>query len=136
VRAACALFFVGGAARAAEDNVRNKPPVVMETYVVDVLKTEVLFKGTDISVCLDKDIYPVRDVNGSAWVVSIGGEDRTISAKHAAVNLKVTSSLKLTDVSANIAGFSKLPGYSYANDPTVIQSNRCGTLASFTPRER
>jgi hypothetical protein len=129
---AYALFLVSGAARAADDNVRDKAPIVMESYVVDARKTEVLFKGTDISVCLDKDVYPVRDVNGSAWVVAIGGEDRTISAKHAAVNLKVTSSLKLTDISANIVGFSKLPGYSFANDPTVIQSKAMMRAAMTT----
>jgi hypothetical protein len=99
----------------------NKKPLVMEPYVVDEVKTDVLFRGTDISVMLDKDAYPVRDVDGSKWIVSINGVDRTISAKLAPVKLKMTTGLKLTETSATIAGFTKTPGYSFDNDPIVIQ---------------
>jgi hypothetical protein len=120
ILAPCAVL--SGAATALADGARDKKPVVMEPYVVDAVKTDVLFRGTDISVVLDKDAYPVRDVAGSSWVVGINGVDRTISAKRAPVNLKMTSGLKLTETSASIVGFSRTPGYSFANDPMVIQS--------------
>jgi hypothetical protein len=114
-----ALF---GAAAALADSAQDRKPIVMEPYVVDAAKPDILFRGTDISVVLDKDSYPVRDVDGSSWVIGINGVDRTISAKRAPVNLKMASSLKLTEVSANIVGFARTPGYSFANDPVVIQS--------------
>lgn len=116
-----ALIFCSARFAPAEE-VREKKPLTMEPYVVDVSKTDVLFRGTDISVVFDKDTYPVRDVQGSSWVIGINGADRIISAKRAPVNLKITSSLKLTETSANIAGFAKTPGYSFANDPVVLQS--------------
>jgi hypothetical protein len=101
----------------------------MEPYVVDATKTHTLFRGTDISVRLDKDTYPVRDVEGSAWVVAINGKDEVISAKRAPVNLKISSTLKLTEVSATVVGFTRTPGYTFNNDPTVIQSRALAQAA-------
>ena len=74
-----------------------------------------LFEGANIAVNLDKSIYPVRDVDGSSWVVDINGQDKVISAKHAPVNLKITPALKLTEVSATIAGFKREGAYTFAN---------------------
>jgi hypothetical protein len=113
-------FLVAVIARA--DGARNAKPLIMDTYVVDAAKTNVLFRGTDISVVLDKEAYPVRDVDGSSWVIGINGVDRTISAKRAPVNLKMASGLKITESSARIVGLARTPGYSFANDPVVIQS--------------
>jgi hypothetical protein len=121
-RVLIAALVICGAKIAPAEEAHDKKPIVMEPYVVDATKTDVLFKGTDISVVLDKDTYPVRDVDGSSWVVGINGVDRTISAKRAPVNLKMTSGLKLTETSASIVGFSRTPGYTFANDPAVIRS--------------
>ena len=44
-------------------------------------KTYTRFLGANIGVNLDKSVYPVKDVNGSAWVVEINGEHKVISAK-------------------------------------------------------
>lgn len=78
-----------------------------------------LFEGANIGVNLDKSVYPVRDVFGSSWVIDINGQDRAVSAKEAPVDLKISPALKLTEVSATIAGFKREPGYSFANDPSV-----------------
>ena len=110
------------ASLALAQDARDKKPVVMEPYIVDATKTDVLFRGTDISVSLDKDTYPVRDVAGASWVIAINGVDRPVSAKHASVNLKMSTGLKLTEVSARVDGFLRVPGYSFGNDPTVIRS--------------
>lgn len=85
----------------------------------DAAKTYTLFMGSNVSINLDKDLYPVRDINGSAWVVNIGGQDRAISGKEAQVDLKITSAQKLTEQSAVISDFKHEPGYSFANDPAV-----------------
>jgi hypothetical protein len=100
-------------------DVRKEAPVVMDKVVIGETKTHTLFMGADISVNLDKDLYPVRNVIGSNWVVSINGDDKEISAKSAPINLKITPNLKLTEVSAVITGFQKAPTYSYENDPSV-----------------
>ena len=104
----------------AESETRKEKPVVLDTVVVDAAKTHTLFMGADISVNLDKDLYPVRDVAGTSWVIDINGKDRVVSAKKGPLNLKITPNLKLTEVSATIVGFRKMAAYSYDNDPSVL----------------
>jgi len=45
---------------------------------------------SDISVNLDRDLYAVRDVVGSSWVIDINGKDKIVSTKEAPHNLKIT----------------------------------------------
>jgi hypothetical protein len=111
---------IGGAMIPAISGAQGDKPVVMDKMVVDAAKTHTLFMGADIYVKLDKDLYPVRGVIGSAWVIDINGEDRVVSAKQAPMNLKITPNLKLTDVSATIAGYKKARAYSFDNDPSVV----------------
>jgi hypothetical protein len=82
-------------------------------------KAYTLFEGANISVNLADKIYPVRDVNGSSWVVIVDGQEKVISAAVTPVNLKIVPSLKLTEESATIAGLKREPSYTFANDPTV-----------------
>jgi hypothetical protein len=110
---------------------RNEAPIVLEKVVVGETKTHTLFMGADISVNLDKDLYPVRNVVGSNWVVSINGDDREISARSAPINLKITPNLKLTEVAAVITGFQKAPAYSYDNDPSVRITRAMASAASL-----
>ncbi len=93
-------------------------------------KTYTLYLGANISVNLDKSIYPVRDVDGSAWVVDINGQKKVISAKQGPINLKIVPSLKLSEVSATIAGFKKEGAYTFANDPSVRLTQGLGKAAT------
>jgi hypothetical protein len=101
------------------DGVRDEKPVTMDEMVVKETKTHTLFMGCDISINVDRDIYPVRDVFGSNWVIDINGQQKEISSKQAPLNLKITPTLKLTEVSATILGFKKEAAYSFDNDPSV-----------------
>jgi hypothetical protein len=82
-------------------------------------KTHTLFMGADISINLDKDLYGVKDVFGSNWVIEINGREKEISARRAPLDLKITPSLKLTEASVTIQGFKRVQAYSFANDPSV-----------------
>ena len=82
-------------------------------------KTHTLFMGAEIAINLDRDVYPVKDVLGSNWVIDINGKEREISAKEAPLNLKFTPTLKLTEVSATIQGFTRVQSFSFANDPST-----------------
>jgi hypothetical protein len=101
------------------DGVREQKPVTMDPLVVKETKTHTLFMGADISINLDRDLYPVRDVTGSSWVIEINHQDKVVSAREAPLNLKITPSLKLTEGSATISGFKREAAYSYGNDPSV-----------------
>ncbi len=113
-------LVVGTVPVRAADSVRDTKPVVMEPVTINAEKTHTLFMGADISVNLDKDVYPVRDIQGSSWVILINGQEKLVSAKGAPLNLKITPALKLTEASATILGFRRQPSYSFANDPSVL----------------
>ncbi|HZZ20753.1 MAG TPA: hypothetical protein VFE25_15370 [Opitutaceae bacterium] len=113
------LLLVAGASAASASGVRDEKPVTMDPLVVKEAKTHTLFMGADIALNLDKDLYPVRDVIGSSWVIEINREPRIVSAKSAPTNLKITPTLKLTEVSVSISGFKREAAYSYDNDPSV-----------------
>lgn len=116
--AACA-FSLGCIAPLWGADTQEKPAVQMEPVVVTETKTHTLFMGADIALNLDKDFYPVRDVEGGSWVVEINRQDHVISAKSAPINLKISPSLKLSERSATIVGFKGERGYTFDNDPSV-----------------
>lgn len=78
-----------------------------------------LFEGANISVDLANTLYPVRDVNGSAWVVVVNGKETVVSGKEAPVSLKIAPMLKLTEQSAMVSNFKREASYTFANDPSV-----------------
>ncbi len=116
---AIAAVLLCAAADPSLAGVRDDKPVTMQEMVVKETKTHTLFMGCDIAINLDRDLYPVRDVFGSNWVVDINGQQREISSKEAPLNLKITPTLKLAEGSATILGFRKVPAYSFDNDPSV-----------------
>ena len=126
-----ALLLLFPAFLRAESETHKQKPVVLDSVIVDATKTHTLFMGADILVNLDKDLYPVRDVAGTSWVIDINGKDRVVSAKKGPLNLKITPTLKLTEVSATITGFKKEATYSYENDPSVLITRGLSKVASM-----
>jgi hypothetical protein len=115
-------------------NVSRAAVTTMPAYTVDEAasaKTHTLFMGADIALNLDKDIYHVKDVWGSNWVIDINGRDKEISARQAPLSLKITPGLKLTEVSATVVGFKRTAAYSYANDPSVRLTKGLDSTASI-----
>jgi hypothetical protein len=96
----------------------------------DSPKTHTLFMGADFSVGKDSKTYAVKDVLGSSWVVDVGGQEREISTKDGALNIKITPSLKLTQVFATIANLKDERGYSMGNDPIARQTRALVTAAN------
>jgi hypothetical protein len=82
-------------------------------------RTYTLFEGANISVHVDKEVFPVRDVDGADWVVDENGKDTVISGKKGPVNLKIVAALKLTEDTVTISGFKRTAAYTFANDPAV-----------------
>jgi hypothetical protein len=75
--------------------------------------------GDDISVGKGNKVYPVQDVSGSSWVVEVNGQPKVISPEYGPINLKVAPSLKITEVSATLAGLKGTPAFTFENDPSV-----------------
>jgi hypothetical protein len=115
-------------------DVSRSSVTTMPAFTVDEAasaKTHTLFMGADIAINLDRDIYKVQDVLGSNWVININGREKEISARQAPLNLKITPTLKLTEVSATVVGFKRVAAYSYANDPSVRLTKGLDSTASM-----
>jgi hypothetical protein len=82
-------------------------------------KTHTLFMGADVSVGMDRQLYAVRDVSGSSWVIDAGGRTRVISASGGPIEVKVTPSLKITEVSATISGLAGTPAFALRSSPSA-----------------
>jgi hypothetical protein len=120
---------------AFKSDISRAAVTTMPAYTVEEplsAKTHTLFMGADIAINLDKDLYRVNDVWGSNWVVNINGRQREISAKSAPLDLKITPNLKLTEVSATVVGFRKVPAYSFDNDPSVMLTKGLSKSASMS----
>jgi hypothetical protein len=90
-----------------------------------------LFMGADISVQLGKTACPVRRVSGGSWVVDRDGRAQEVDATHGLQNLKVVSSLKLTEAAALLADFSTEAAFSFANDPITRQTRAFARAADL-----
>jgi hypothetical protein len=102
------------------------PAIVLGSAIIplaagaqDAPKTHTLFMGADVSVGLEGKLYAVRDVSGGSWVIDVNGQAKAVSARSRPIDLKVTPSLKLTEVSATLADLKATPVYSFRSDPTT-----------------
>ena len=82
-------------------------------------KTHTLFMGADISVGYKNGVYPVQDVQGSTWLIDVGGERRQVATKDQHVDIRTTPTMKLTRASATISHLVTERGYTMDNDPSV-----------------
>jgi hypothetical protein len=103
--------------------------VVMDKVTVESTKTHTLFMGADISVGQERDLYAVKDVVGSSWVIQVGGQQRVVSTKSGPLNIRITPALKLTEVSATIGDLKSVRGYTEANDPEVLMTRSLAQTA-------
>ncbi len=94
-------------------------------------KQYTLFEGASIAVNIDNVAYPVRDVNGSSWVIAMNGEEKVVNGAAGPINLKIVPGLRLTEDSATITGYKKEGAYTFANDPAVKLTRGLAQTASI-----
>lgn len=82
-------------------------------------KSHVLFMGVDLEVQRGKKFYRVEDVDGSEFVVEVGGKKTFVSTRLQANNLKLEHELKLSATRAQLDNLEGGPGYTPANDPKL-----------------
>jgi len=93
-------------------------------------RTHTLFMGADLAVGLNHHMYPVSNVEGSSWVILKDGEAISIPTRTAALDIKITPLLKLTEKSATVADLRAERGYTFANDPMVRQGRALADSAT------
>ena len=98
----------------------------------DAAKRYTRFLGADISIGQGGEIHPVRDVNGGSWVIAANGQLVLVSAKNGPISMKISSSVKLTDASANLANLKCEGAYTPKNDPTLKMARALNQAADLT----
>jgi len=123
-----ALALVAGAVPLSAGAQAGKA-VFIDKGTVESAKTHTLFMGADISVGQEKELFAVKDVVGSAWVIQRGGQQKVVSTKGGPLNIRITPALKLTETSATIADLRSVRGYTEANDPEVLRTRSLAQTA-------
>jgi hypothetical protein len=82
-------------------------------------KSHVLFMGVDLDVERGKKFYRVENVDGSDFVVRVGGKPTFVPTRLQSNNLKLKHELKLAATSVQLDGLEGGPAYTPANDPKL-----------------
>ena len=85
----------------------------------DSRKTHTLYMGTDVSVEVGPKMYHIADVNGTSFVITVDGQKTLVPMRGEPHSLKVVPSLKLTQTSATVTGFTCQRAYTPRNDPQM-----------------
>lgn len=90
-------------------------------------KSHTLFMGLDLSLEHEKKFHRVKDVSGDSFVITANAAPVFLPVNRASRNLRVSSVLKLTSVSASIANLASKRAYTPQNDPRMkrmVEMNR------------
>ncbi len=82
-------------------------------------KTHTLFMGANFSVEQNKELYPVQNVVGSAFVIKVKGKEVKVPMNFGVSKFKIDPALKLTETSATVTNLKGERAYTLGNDPTV-----------------
>lgn len=89
----------------------------------------VVFMGADLSVQQGKRFYQVEDVDGSEFVITVGGKNRFVRTRLQTNNVKVRNELKFSPYSVQLDDLQGGPGYTPAADPRHKFNARSGAAA-------
>lgn len=92
----------------------------------------VLFMGSDLAVQQGRKFHTVEDVDGSEFVITVGGKKRFVRTRLQANHLKVERELKLAPISVRLDELQGGPGYTPANDPRHKFNARSGAASGAT----
>jgi hypothetical protein len=84
------------------------------------IKTHTLFMGADFSVQHGSQYYQVKDVTGGAFIITVNGANVAVPMGLKAVNLRVQSSLKITEIGATIGDLKGERSYTPETDPVRL----------------
>jgi len=90
---------------------------------------QVLFMGANLSVQQGKRFYQIEDVDGSEFVITVGGKRQFVRTRLQSNNLKIDYELKLTAMSVKLDDLRGEAGYSPATDPRHKFNARSGSAA-------
>lgn len=86
----------------------------------------VVFMGADLDVQQGKRFHRVQDVDGSEFVITVGGKNRFVRTRLQANQLKVDHELKYSPLSVRLDDLEGGPGYTPAADPRHKFNARSG----------
>lgn len=89
----------------------------------------VVFMGADVAVQQGKRFYPVEDVDGSEFRITVGGQPRFVRTRLQTNNLKITNELKFSPFSVRLDDLQGGPGYTPAADPRHKFNARSGAAS-------
>ncbi|HVU17782.1 MAG TPA: hypothetical protein VHD32_12720 [Candidatus Didemnitutus sp.] len=89
-------------------------------------KTHALFLGADIAVMEQKELRPVEDVQGGAFVVKVDGKEMKVQAGWGNVAMKVERAVKISATAVSLGKLKFERAYTPGNDPAKIFAREQG----------
>jgi len=89
----------------------------------------VIYMGADLSVQQGKNFYQVEDVDGSEFVISVGGKNKFVRTRMQSNNVKVKKELKFSPLSVQLDDMQGVAGYTPAADPRHKFNARSGAAS-------
>ena len=98
--------------------VAHAAPAVPPSQPAEV-KPYVLFMRTDVAVENNKKLYPVKDVSGRTFIISVDGQPVTVPMVGNPHRLEFQHTLTLARASASVTGLETERAYTIAQDPRM-----------------
>jgi len=92
------------------------------------VKPYVLFMSTDVAVEQDKQLYPIKDVTGRMFIISVKGQQVAVPMTGIPHKLEFQHALTLARASASLTGLESGRAYTPGNDP-MMKRQREAVLA-------
>ena len=89
--------------------------------VIAESKPYVLFMRTDVSVERGKKLYPIKDVSGRSFIISVNGRLNEVPMYGEPHNLGFQHALTLSRASASLTGLKSERAYTPGNDPRMVR---------------
>jgi hypothetical protein len=89
-------------------------------------KTHTLFVGADLAVMEQKELRPVEDVQGDAFVVKVDGKEFKVRTQWGDVAMKVEHSVKISAIPVAIGKLTFERAYTPEHDPAKIFAREQG----------
>jgi hypothetical protein len=84
-------------------------------------KPYVLYMRTDVAVELDKKLYPIKDVSGRDFIISVGGQKEAVPMGGGQHRIEFKYLLTLAPATASLTGLKTERTYTPGTDPRMVR---------------
>ena len=94
-------------------------------------KPYVLYMRTDVAVEQDKKLYPIKDVSGKDFIVSVGGQREAVPMSGGQHRIEFKYVLTLAPATASLTGLKSERAYTPGTDPRMVRQREAAMTSAI-----